>query len=185
MVQPILVTGAAGGMQGATGSVVAELLLERGIPVRAFVRKQDARSDALRKSGAEVVEGDLLDPVSVDAAMKGVKRAYFNYPVRVGLLEAATNFARTAHDAGVELVINNSQFKSAGPPPTFRNLQHRLSETIFDWARVGVVHLEGPPYYEGVCSLISRTVAEQDTVFMPWAAIARSCRSWARQTWPA
>src|SRR5690348_4072844 len=130
MTKPILVTGAAGGMQGATGRVVAELLLKRGIPVRALVRKLDARADALRDVGAEVVEGDLLDPASIHTAMSGVKRAYFTYPVRVGLLEATTIFASAAHDAGVELVINNSQFKSAGNPPTFRNLQHRLGETI-------------------------------------------------------
>ena len=62
MLQPILVTGAAGGSQGATGRRVATLLLEKGIPVRAFVHKLDTRVDALRELGAEVVQGDLLDP---------------------------------------------------------------------------------------------------------------------------
>ncbi len=41
MIHPILVTGAAGGMQGSTGRQVASLLMERGIPVRAFVHKLD------------------------------------------------------------------------------------------------------------------------------------------------
>ena len=82
--------------------------------------------------------------------------------------KATTIFASAAHDAGVELVVNNSQFRSTAAAPTFRNLQHRLGESIFDWARVGAVHLEGPPYYEGVSSLIRGTVADQDTVFMPW-----------------
>ena len=61
MSEPILVTGAAGGSQGSTGRRIAALLLEKGIPVRAFVHKLDARSDALRELGAEVVQGDLLD----------------------------------------------------------------------------------------------------------------------------
>ena len=88
MSHPILVTGAAGGQQGSTGRVVATLLLEQGLPVCAFVHKFDARSDELRQKGAEIIEGDLLNPVSVQAAMKDVKRAYFTYPVADGLLEA-------------------------------------------------------------------------------------------------
>src|SRR5882724_7311649 len=111
MSQPILITGAAGGPQGSTGRLIAELLLKQGIPVRAFVHKLDARSDQLRQQGAEIIEGDLLNPASVQAAMKEVKRAYFTYPVAEGLLEAATIFAATAHEAGVELVVNNSQFQ--------------------------------------------------------------------------
>jgi uncharacterized protein YbjT (DUF2867 family) len=49
MSQPILVTGAAGGTQGSTGRQIAALLLEKGISVRAFVHKLDARSDPLRE----------------------------------------------------------------------------------------------------------------------------------------
>jgi uncharacterized protein YbjT (DUF2867 family) len=177
MSHPILITGAAGGLQGSTGRVVAGLLLKQGIPVRAFVHKLDARSDELRQQGAEILEGDLLNPASVQAAMKQVKRAFFTYPVADGLLEAATIFAAAAQDAGLELVVNNSQFQ--GTPddpayrdlqhvPSFRNLQHRLADRIFDWAQVGAVHLQAPPYYENVRALVSRSVAEQNAAFLPW-----------------
>ncbi len=177
MSHPILVTGAAGGAQGSTGRQVARLLLERGISVRALVHKLDSRSDELREQGAEVVEGDLLNPASVQAAMRDVKRAYFTYPVADGLLEAATIFAATARDAGLELVVNNSQFQGVpGDPafrdlehaPSLRNLQHRLADRIFDWAQVHAVHLQAPPYYENVRALVRRSVAEQSAVFLPW-----------------
>src|SRR5580698_9838206 len=98
MPHPILITGAAGGTEGATGRVIAKLLLEQGIPVRAFVRKLDARSEELRHQGAEIIEADLLNPASLPAAMKDVKRAYFTYPVADGLLEAAAIFAAAARD---------------------------------------------------------------------------------------
>jgi uncharacterized protein YbjT (DUF2867 family) len=39
---------------------------------------------------------------------------------------------------------------------------------MFDWAQVGAVHLQAPPYYENVRALVSRTVAEHDTAFLPW-----------------
>ena len=105
MSHPILVTGAAGGTQGSTGRLVANLLLEQGIPVRALVHKLDSRSDELRKLGAEVVEGDLLNPASVQAVMRNVKRAYFTYPVADGLLEAVAIFATAARDAGLEFMF--------------------------------------------------------------------------------
>jgi uncharacterized protein YbjT (DUF2867 family) len=177
MSHPILVTGAAGGTQGSTGRVITSLLLEQGIPVRALVHKLDSRSDELRQQGAEVLEGDLLNPVSVQAAMRNVKRAYFTYPVAEGLLEAGTIFAAAARDAALELVVNNSQYQGRPGDPafrdlkraaSFRNLQHRLTDRIFDWAHVGAVHLQAPPYYENVRALVSRSVAEQTTVFLPW-----------------
>ena len=177
MSQPILITGAAGGQQGSTGRVIATLLLERGFRVRAFVHKLDHRSDELLQRGAEIIEGDLLNPASVQAAMKEVKRAYFTYPVTDGLLEAAAIFATSARDARLELVVNNSQFQ--GTPddplfrdlqgaPSFRNLQHRLADRIFDWAQIGAVHIQAPPYYENVRALVSRGVAEQNAAFLPW-----------------
>jgi uncharacterized protein YbjT (DUF2867 family) len=177
MSHPFLVTGAAGGQQGSTGRVIATLLLEQGFPVRAFVHKLDGRSDELRQLGAEIIEGDLLNPASVQAAMKNVKRAYFTYPVADGLLEAVTIFAATAREAGLELVVNNSQFQGTSDDPafrdlrhaaSFRNLQHRLADRIFDWAQVGAVHIQAPPYYENVRALVSRSVAEQNAVFLPW-----------------
>jgi uncharacterized protein YbjT (DUF2867 family) len=177
MSQPILVTGAAGGQQGSTGRLVTGLLLNQDIPVRAFVHKLDARSNELRQQGAELFEGDLLNPGSVAAAMKDVKRAYFTYPVTDGLLEAATIFAAAARDVGLELVVNNSQFQGTSDDPafrdlryapSFRNLQHRLADRIFDWANVGAVHIQAPPYYENVRALVSRSVAEQDAAFLPW-----------------
>jgi uncharacterized protein YbjT (DUF2867 family) len=177
MTHPVLVTGASGGLQGSTGRLVADILLKQGIPVRAFVHKLDGRSDALRQQGAEIVEGDLLNPASVQAAMQGVKRAFFTYPVIDGLLEAATIFAASARDANLRLVVNNSQFQSTHDDPafrdlehapSFRNLQHRLADRIFDWAQVGAVHLQAPPYYENVRALVSRSVAEQNTAFLPW-----------------
>jgi uncharacterized protein YbjT (DUF2867 family) len=168
MSEPVLVTGAAGGAQGSTGRRIAALLLEKGIPVRAFVHTLDARSDALRELGAEVIQGDLLDPDSVGASLQGIKRAYFTYSVSDGLLEATTIFAMAAREAETELVVNNSQLQGARRAPSFRNMQHGLADRIFDWAEVGAVHLHAPPYYENVRALVRKSVAEQSTVFLPW-----------------
>jgi len=58
MENPILVTGAAGRV-GAIGRTVTELLLKQGKAVRAMVRNEDERAQALRDLGAEVVVDHL------------------------------------------------------------------------------------------------------------------------------
>ena len=50
-IHAILVTGAAGQL-GAVGRTVTSLLLDRGLPVRALVRREDDRAAALRAAGA-------------------------------------------------------------------------------------------------------------------------------------
>jgi hypothetical protein len=64
---PILVTGAA--VRVGDVGVVVEALRRRDLPVRALVRRDDERADALLATGAEVVvaprpapTGTLLDP---------------------------------------------------------------------------------------------------------------------------
>jgi uncharacterized protein YbjT (DUF2867 family) len=169
MPQSILVTGAAGGSQGSTGRHITSLLLGQGIPVRAFVHKLDERAEDLRKLGAEVVQGDLLNPASIGEALKGISRAYFTYPVTDGLLEATTIFAVAAEEAKTELVVNNSQLQRKSPvAPSYRNMQHSLADQIFDWACIGVVHLHAPPYYENLRALVTRSVTDEDTIYLPW-----------------
>src|SRR2546426_10578381 len=71
----ILVTGAAGQL-GGIGRTVTGLLLERGLPVRAMVRRKDDRAAALRTAGAEVVVGDLLEPADVYRVVSGCRRGF-------------------------------------------------------------------------------------------------------------
>src|SRR5713101_820883 len=73
-----LVTGAT----GDTGGYTVEQLLERGHGVRAMAHREDDRSKRLEKMGAEVVVGDFLKFNDVRGAMRGVRGAYFGYPIR-------------------------------------------------------------------------------------------------------
>src|SRR2546421_12822606 len=90
----ILVTGAAGQL-GAVGRTVTKLLLDRGLPVRAMVRREDDRAAALRAAGAEVVVGDLLEPADVYRVVSGCRRVYFGMSVSAGYLEATVTMARS------------------------------------------------------------------------------------------
>src|SRR6516162_11623686 len=104
MTKPILVTSAAGGRQGKTGRHVSEMLLARGVPVRAFVHTIDERSERLAALGAEIVQGDFLDIRSVQRAAQGTSAIYFAYPVQDGLATAA--MALAAREAGISRLVN-------------------------------------------------------------------------------
>src|SRR5215470_1038225 len=68
--ESILIAGAAGSV-GGVGRTVTELLLDRGLHVRAMVHREDGRAEALRAAGAEVVVGDLLEPADVYRVVSG------------------------------------------------------------------------------------------------------------------
>jgi uncharacterized protein YbjT (DUF2867 family) len=133
----ILVTTA----NGATGRPMVDHLLEAGFTVRAMVRTDDERARRLRDKGAEVVVGDLLSLRDVRAALQGVQRAYFNFPLGDGLVEAAVMFAQAAREQNLELIVNLSQIQSRPRARSKATQNHWLSEQIFDWSGVPTTHL--------------------------------------------
>src|SRR6266404_6958095 len=140
--QRFLVTGAT----GDTGSHTVEQLLARGHQVRALAHREDERSKRLQQRGVEVVYGDLLDFRQVKAALDGVRRAYFVYPIRPGILQATAYFAQAAKEAGVDGIVNMSQISARKDAKSHAATDHWLSERIFDWSGVPTVHIR-PTYF--------------------------------------
>jgi uncharacterized protein YbjT (DUF2867 family) len=150
---PILVTGAAGQL-GGIGRTVTGLLLERGLPVRAMVRREDDRAAALRSAGAEVVVGDLLNPADVYRVVSGCRRIYFGMSVSAGYLEATVTMATVAREVGVSALVNMSQMtvsqmsiQNTTPSPQQR--QHWLSEQALAWSGLPVVNIRPTVFLEG------------------------------------
>jgi uncharacterized protein YbjT (DUF2867 family) len=154
-VEPVLVTGAAGGSQGSTGRIVTGLLRDRGLPVRAFVHTDDERCAGLRVVGAEVVAGDLREIESVLPAVRGVRRVFFTYPVTEGLLDAAAAMAAAARLEGIRQVVAVSQLAASPDAPTPHMRQHWLAEQVFDRAGIGAVHLRAAVFFENLAVLVA------------------------------
>jgi uncharacterized protein YbjT (DUF2867 family) len=168
MRKPVLVTSAAGGNQGRTGRHVSEMLLERGIPVRAFVRKIDERSDQLEARGAEIFLGDLLDVRSVQKAARDTSSIYFAYPVQDGLADATAVMAHAAREAGVSRLVNLVMYQSSTNAPTPRMRQNYLSEQVFEWAGIGAVHIRATVFFENVARLVGSSLPAQGAIRLPW-----------------
>src|SRR5262249_27473325 len=140
----ILIAGAT----GATGSVATKLLLEKGFPVRALVHKDNERAHKLQAIGAEIFVGDVLDFRALRRAFEGIKRAYFVYPMRPGLVQATAHYAQAALEAKAEFIVNMSQMTARPDALSDSALQHWLAERVFDWAGTPVTHLRPTAFNE-------------------------------------
>jgi uncharacterized protein YbjT (DUF2867 family) len=167
MTKPILVTSAAGGAQGRTGRHVSEMLLQRGIPVRAFVRQIDERSDRLKSLGAEIFVGDFLDVRSVEQAAEDVSAIYFAYPVQDGLGDATAAMAFAARKHGISRLVNLVMYQSSVDAPTPRMRQNYLSGQVFEWAGVGPLHLRATVFYENVARLVGASMPAHGAIRLP------------------
>jgi uncharacterized protein YbjT (DUF2867 family) len=159
---PILVTGAAGQV-GGVGGIVTRILLSRKARVRAFVRQDDERANALRRAGAEIFAGDLTRPEDVARALVSCRRLYFGMSVSPDYLEAAIAVAAAAREqGGIEVLVHISQMtvsqmslQAMTSSPQQR--QHWLAEQALNWSGLPVVH-------------VRPTVFQENFFFLDWAA---------------
>ena len=124
----VLVTAATGKIGGA----VAAQLLEKGVPTRALVHREDARSTRLRELGAEVVVADMFDIQQVAAAVDGVGRVFFNPPYHPHVLDSAVAFAVAARRSGVEAVVALGQWLASPEHPSLMTRHAWLTDKLFE-----------------------------------------------------
>ena len=170
---PILVTGAAGAV-GGIGRNLTEFLLARGHRVRALVRRDDKRAEALRLLGAVVVQGDLTDLASMHRAIEGCKRIYFGMSVSAAYLEATVNTAAVARHHGVEAFVNMSQMtvSQMSISETTDSPQHKLhwlAEQALSWSGLPVITMRPTVFLEGFfLTLVAAGVRASDELALPF-----------------
>ncbi|ETW94445.1 MAG: hypothetical protein ETSY1_34850 [Candidatus Entotheonella factor] len=139
MIKPkILVTSAA----GHTGAPAVKQLLSMGFPVRAFVRRHDARSQALKNAGAEIFAGDLFDFRDLRNALAGVQRAYHCPPFAANVLHGTSLFALAAEEAKLEVVALMSAWNPHATHPSIFTRELWIAQNIARWMpSVDVIHV--------------------------------------------
>src|SRR5258706_12890116 len=167
----ILVTGAAGQV-GSVGRTVVGLLLDRALPVRAMVRREDERAASLRAAGAQVVVGDLLEPGDVHRVVSGCSRVYFSMSPSAGYLEASVTMAAVAREAGVIALVNMSQMTVSemsiqNTTPSHQQRQHWLSEQAFAWSGLPVVTIRPTMFLESFFQLAAPSIRDGDRIELP------------------
>lgn len=166
---PILITG-AGGEVGSVSKTIVNMLLNEQHPVRAFVKRDDERAEALRGAGAQVFVGDLLNVADVAAALKGCRRVYFSMSLNPYYADATILMAAAARAQGnIEAFVNISEFEQSFM--TFDRMTathearlawlgglvaewspqqraHWVSEQALNWSGVPVVNIQATMFVE-------------------------------------
>ena len=110
----ILIVGAT----GTNGRELALRLAGAGRKVRALVRSPEKSAD-LARAGVELAPGDLDDPASLDAALKGAERAFFVTAVDRRFVGWCRNFFDAAKRAGT-LPTSSAVASQTGSTATLR-----------------------------------------------------------------
>lgn len=99
----VLVAGAT----GLVGSEICKILLAAGRPVRALVRSTSdpAKVEKLRSLGAEIFQGDVRNPASLDKACQGVTYVITTVSAMPFSYEAGVNDLRITDVEGTSSLI--------------------------------------------------------------------------------
>lgn len=132
------------GATGQTGSEVVRQLAGQGSPTRALVRNlQKARM--LEGLGVEIVQADLEQPATLEAALRGAERAYF---VTTGEATGrSADFYAAAMRASVEHVVRLSgSFMVREPHGIHFDEWHHQAELALEASGLAWTHLR-PSYF--------------------------------------
>jgi uncharacterized protein YbjT (DUF2867 family) len=122
----ILVTGATGNV----GSRVVNVLRERGMQVRAFVR-DPGKAAAMLGDDVDLAVGDFGDPASIRAALDGVSGVFLACANQPRQVEYETRVIDLAQEAGVRRIVKLSALGAeVGSPVAFWDWHGRIEEHL-------------------------------------------------------
>jgi uncharacterized protein YbjT (DUF2867 family) len=161
----ILVTGAT----GLSGSIVIREFARQKAPVRALVRSR-AKAAALEKlPTVGVVEGDMLRPETLGAALDGVDRALMISTSNPLMAETQRTFIDASKQAGVRHIVKLSGAESGlgFNPEKFRfTRMHEEIERYLERSGLAWTHLRPSQFMQVYFREVPSIVAE-NAFFLP------------------
>jgi uncharacterized protein YbjT (DUF2867 family) len=161
----ILVTGAA----GQSGSAVLREFAQHQNPVRALVRNRASAPALHALPNIEVVEGDMLRPDTLDAALDGVDRALMISSANQQMVETQCAFIDASRNAGVRHIIKFSGAESGigFDPEKFRfTRMHEQIERYLERSGLAWTHLR-PSQFMQVYLREVPTIKAKNALFLP------------------
>lgn len=150
----VLVTGAT----GSTGRALVEALTERGVPVRAMVRRETDR-DGL-PAGAEAAVADFDDAESVAAALRGAAKAYLVTPSSERAGQQQQRFADLAAQADIGHLVVLSQLGAVEDSPVRFLRYHADVENHVRRLGIGYTFLRPNLFFQGLLAFAGLVSAE-------------------------
>jgi uncharacterized protein YbjT (DUF2867 family) len=157
----ILVTGAT----GTTGSELVKQLAQRGAPIRVLVQDK-AKFDALGSPGVEVAVGDLTVPATVEAALRGVERAYLLTPIDQRAVDMHRSFIEAARRAGTQHIVKHSALGADANSPSTTARWHGQGERLLEESGIAYTHLRPNAFMQNVLGM-AQTIGSQNAFYQP------------------
>jgi uncharacterized protein YbjT (DUF2867 family) len=159
--ETILVTGATGN----TGSSLLSALEGRGVAVKAMIRSARDEERVAAYTATPVV-ADFGDRASLEAALRGVTRAYLVTPSSAAAEEQQVRFVEVADQAGVQQIVLLSQLAAAEDSPVRFLRYHAVVERRIRELGLGYTFLRPNLYMQGLLMFRS-SIASDGAFFAP------------------
>jgi uncharacterized protein YbjT (DUF2867 family) len=165
----ILVTGAT----GLNGGELVRRLSARGVPVRALVRNSATTNatkaaELSRLPGVEIADGDMAQPETLVAALRGVDRAMLISSTGPAMADVQSRFIDAAARAGVGHVVKLSGIMPEIDSPFRFARMHGEVERHLEASGMAFTHLRAGEfmhaYFRQVPSIVNR-----GALFLPMA----------------
>jgi uncharacterized protein YbjT (DUF2867 family) len=157
----VLVTGATGN----TSSPLLPMLETRGASVRAMIRSPADEARVANGSTTSVV-ADFDDSASLEAALRGVTRAYLVTPSSASAQEQQVRFAELAERAGVAQIVLLSQYASDEESPVRFLRYHAAVERRIRDLGMGFTFLRPNLFMQGLLAFRD-SIANDGLFFAP------------------
>lgn len=167
----VLVTGAT----GTIGYEVCQSLNKAGIPVRGTYHSERGKQKLDRLNLAEVIQLEMEDKSSLDAAFRGIKKAFLLVSDRPDMVELGYALIDAAKRAKVEYLVRSSAMGASEDSTLIYNQWHgkidaRLKET--DIAHTLLL----PSYFmQNYLTFDREQIAVQNGIYLPFGDGKVSC----------
>ena len=159
----ILITSAPGNNANA---VIRELTTA-GVRVRALLRNPNSAGE-IKGPLVEVAVGDFLNPASLDAALRGVEKAFLIPPTDPRSVEMQVNFIRAAKRAGTRHVVKLSVNGADVNSPVRVARWHAEGEKELEASGIPFTHLRPNAFMQNFLGL-APTIVSQGEFYQPAA----------------
>lgn len=158
----ILVTGAT----GLNGKELLRKLSARGVAVRALVRNP-ARAEAIATlPHVEIVQGDMAQPETLVAPLRGVDRAMLISSSDPMMLDVQSNFIDAAKQAGVKHVVKLSGIMPERDSAFRFARMHGEIEKRLEASGIAFTHLRAGEFMPAYFRQVSNITAK-GAIFLP------------------
>lgn len=159
----ILITSAPGNNANA---VIRELT-KAGVRVRALLRNPNSAGE-IKGPLVEVAVGDFLNTASLDAALRGVEKAFLIPPTDPRSVEMQVNFIRAAKRAGTRHVVKLSVNGADVNSPVRVARWHAEGEKELEASGIPFTHLRPNAFMQNLLGL-APTIVSQGEFYQPAA----------------